>query len=872
MPNGIVTFLFTDIEGSTRLWKELPEKMRQMQARHDELIRLAVSEYGGVVFKTVGDQVCAAFSDPADGVGAAVAAQEALRREPWEAGIGAIRVRMGLHSGSVELRDDDYFGLPLSHVARLHAAAHGGQILVSRATAALLERRLPAGATLLDLGSQRLKDLDGTENVYQLNAPGLETSFPPLRTAASVPNTLPQQTTPLIGRANELTEIGKLLESTRLVTLVGPGGTGKTRLSIEAASTTIERFPDGVYFVPLDTVTDPEQVPSAIAEALSIVPRSSESVLSSLARSLRDKAVLLLLDNFEQVSTAARVVATLLSSIRGPSILVTSREPLRIAGEREYQVPPLMLPDARPEISQEEIESSEAVMLFCDRARAVNPSFELTADNARAIFKICSRLDGLPLAIELAAARLRLFSPAQLEGRLADSLQVLAGNRRDLPERQKTLRGAIEWSYNILSEEDRLLFQRLAAFVGSFTLDAAEQVCVFQERGASPEVLDGIESLLNKSLLRRESSDTDPPRFRMMETIRAFANEQLAASGEEQVVRARHARFFSKLVEGFNSRMSNPSYRAAHGEQQLRSFFPEMENVRAALAWSIGEGDPEVGISIVHSLRTYLHLHGLNREMRSWCDRLLSRENEMGVKQRGRLHLNTGWVALILGDEQSARNHLDLAIEYSTSSGDRESEAYSRVYAGMALTTDPRHLEDAEGLIRSAQEMFRTLGHEEGALFANSMLGDLFRTQGRYREALECFQSLEHVVTSGFGLGNITNIGFVLWRLGDSEGAESSFRRALEESRADSYSRSSVHYALLGMAAVTADERKAAHLVGAGDRLVEQIGVSWSYSDYIDYRAVTARLEEHLGSERYESLHAEGAAMSMREAIEYALS
>ena len=531
LPGGTVTFLLTDVEGSTALWEQAPEPMRAALARHDALFEAAVAEHKGIHIRPrgEGDSRFAVFAGAADAVEAALAVQRAFLAETWPTP-RPIRVRTGVHTGEAELRDGDYYGSAVNRCARIRAIGHGGQTLLSEATAALVRDSLPDQTGLVDLGEQRLKDLARPERVFQLTGPGTATEFPPLVSLDARPHNLPVQPTPLIGRQHEIEAVRALLarQDVRLVTLSGPGGTGKTRLSLQAAADSIDDFQDGAFFVELAPISDPALVVPAIAQVVGLQDVGGRTDLNALVDFLRDRRQLLLLDNFEQILAAAPIVADLLGAAPGLKVLVTSRAVLRLRGEHELPVPPLGLPEPEHRSLAQELASYPAIVLFSQRATAARPGFALTDENALAVTDICRRLDGLPLAIELAAARVKLLAPQAMLARLERRLPLLTGGARDLPERQRTLRDTIAWSYDLLDESERRLFRRLAVFVGGCTVEAAEAIgSVDGEPGA--DVFDGIASLVDKSLLRQHDGPDGEPRFTMLETIREFGLEQLAS-------------------------------------------------------------------------------------------------------------------------------------------------------------------------------------------------------------------------------------------------------------------------------------------------------------------------------------------------------
>ena len=466
-PTGTITFLFTDIEGSTKLWERGPEAMSEALPRHDKILHETIETNGGLVFKTVGDAFCAAFSTAKDALEAALESQRRFVSSEWERS-GSLRVRMALHTGTADERDGDYFGPPLNRVARLLSAAYGGQVLLSLTTQELLRDQLPADVELRDLGEHHLKDLGRPEHVFQLVTSGLIADFPPLHTLDFHPNNLPLQSTPLVGREREVGEVAERVrsEEVRLLTLTGPGGTGKTRLGLQAAAYLLEDFSDGAFFVALSTITEPELVTSTIARALGVKESAEQSPMEGLKNYLRDRRLLLFLDNFEQVLESAPLVGELLGACPKLKVLVTSRTRLRLYGEHEYPVPPLSLPDPRVMPSLEVLTRYEAVRLFVERARAVKADFEVTNENAATVAEICARLDGLPLAIELAAARVKVLPPQKMLDRLPNRLKLLTSGARDLPERQRTLRATMEWSHALLEEGEKVLFARLSVFAG----------------------------------------------------------------------------------------------------------------------------------------------------------------------------------------------------------------------------------------------------------------------------------------------------------------------------------------------------------------------------------------------------------------------
>jgi predicted ATPase/class 3 adenylate cyclase len=583
LPRGTVTLLFTDIEGSTRLLQQLGrDRYVSALEAHRRLLRESFERHGGVEVEMQGDSFFFAFASARDAVAAAADGQSALASHEWES--EPIRVRIGIHTGEPVIVGGLYAGLDVHRAARVMSAAHGGQVLLSQATQELLD----GDVVLRDMGDHRLKDLSQPQRMHQLLIEGLRSEFPPLKTLERCPHNLPVQPNALVGREQELEEVKGLLrrDDVRLLTLTGTGGTGKTRLALQVAADLVEEFPDGVFFVSLASISDPDLVVSTIAHTLGLGEQPGQTIEESLVEYLRDKQMLLLLDNFEQIVIAAPAVADVLAAVPELRLLVTSRETLRVTTEQVYAVPPLPLPDLAEVHDAATLSQYDAVALFEERAMAAKPGFEVTNENASVIAEICLRLDGLPLAIELAAARATILPPQALLRRLDQRLTLLTGGRRDLAARQQTLRNAIGWSYDLLPDPEQALFSRLSVFVSGCQIEAAEAVCNLEGELGS-DVLDGIQSLVEKSLLREKSDPDGEPRFWMLETIQEYARNSLASAGATEEMRRRHAMYFLSLAEraDFESRCDPTRW--------FERLDADDANLLAAFHWAreVGEAD-----------------------------------------------------------------------------------------------------------------------------------------------------------------------------------------------------------------------------------------------------------------------------------------
>jgi predicted ATPase/class 3 adenylate cyclase len=573
--------LFTDIEGSTWLLQRLGERYDDALEQHHRILRQAIQAFRGNVQGTQGDAFFAVFASAEAAVQACLMAQKALAAQTWPGGL-TMWVRMGLHTGRPTLSTTGYLGLDVHRAARIAAAGHGGQVLLSRDTASLVRRNLPQSVSLRDLGSHRLKDLEHPERIYQLVAPGLRTDFAPIKSLDARPNNLPRQLTPLIGREREIQAVSAVLRrgDIRLVTLTGLGGTGKTRLAVQIGAELLDEFSDGVFFVALAGVTNPNLVAPTIAGTLGVHQIGAAPIIEALTRFLRDRQVLLVLDNFEHVVAGAPVVTAVLQACPQVKAMVTSRVVLKLSGEYNFRVPPLELPQTPEWLSPSELAIFESVRLFVNRAQAVKADFTLTSENTPSIAEICLRLEGLPLAIELAASRARVLAPKALLSRLENRLKVLTGGGRDRPERQQTLRSTLAWSHELLKPAERVLFRRLSTFAGGFDLEAAELVAnPYGDRNF--DVLDDLTSLVDASLVQQVAHAARPDRLVMLETVREYAAEQLQAAQEAAEVRTAHMRYFASAADRIA-----PLLQTGQAREAMGWFRRELNNLRAARDWA----------------------------------------------------------------------------------------------------------------------------------------------------------------------------------------------------------------------------------------------------------------------------------------------
>jgi predicted ATPase/class 3 adenylate cyclase len=777
LPTGTVTFFFSDIEGSTKLIQQLGARYPDVLLAHHTMLRAALAANGGNELRTEGDSFFIVFGSAVQACAGAAAVQKALDAHHWPEG-SQLRVRIGLHTGEATVVGNEYLGLDVHRAARVASAGHGGQVLVSETTRALVDHALPPGLTLKDLGMHRLKDLARPERLFQLTIDGLPADFPPLKTLEATPNNLPTQMTSFVGRDDQVREARQLLEQSRLLTLTGPGGTGKTRLSLQIAAAVLDQYPDGVYFVPLSAVHDPELVPSAIAQALSISTTGSRRPMEALVEHLHDKRSLLVLDNFEQLLAAAPIAAELLQASPGLRVMVSSRATLRIYGEQEFPVPPLALPDLKALPSLSVLSQFEAVRLFIERAVAAKPDFKATNENAPAIAGICERVDGLPLAIELAAARVKLFSPQALLSRLEKSLSALGSGARDAPARQQTLRGAILWSYDMLDEGDRRLLARFSVFARGGSLEQLEPVCgPIGDIGS--EVVEALDQLADQSLLRRVP-DFDEPRFLMLQTIREFATERLAESGEAGTIRNRHVEAFIALAQ-----QAEPNLFGPHRREWLDRLEIDHDNFRAALDWCLDSGHTRLAMRLAGVFWRFWQMRGHIHEGRARLVRVLGMPNSHDFPHERLMALEAaGGLAYWQADMDVAQGFYDECLQLTRQVGDKRAIANAIYNDAFPMSVSRSTISRARELLEEALALFREVGDDKSIARTLWGLGNasFFATDyAAARPPLEEAQTISRRLDDRFHLAWSTHtLGLVAYNTDDIAAAHKYFLEALE--------------------------------------------------------------------------------------------
>ena len=770
LPTGTVTFLFTDIEGSTKLWESVPEKMKVALQRHHEILNCAIESNGGVVFQIIGDAFCAAFPTAPSAMSAALKAQENLFNENWDLP-SPIRVRMGIHTGLADLTSSDSAtggytsNQTLNRVARIMSAGHGGQILLSLATEELTRDSLPANTELRDMGERHLRDLIRPEHLFQLNAKGLPSEFPPLKTLDFYRHNLSIQLTSFIGREKEIAEIEHALTEHRLVTLTGSGGTGKTRLSLQVAANLLDHFPDGVWFVELAPLTNPDLIPQTIHSTIGIQEQPGKTPLQLLEEYLHERKTLVVLDNCEHlIEASAKVANTLLNAAPSLKVLASSREALGVKGELSYPVPSLSLPDPKHLPAIEQLSQYEAVRLFIDRALLVAPHFVVDKDNAPFIAQICYRLDGIPLAIELAAARIRSMPVDKIAGRLDDRFHLLTGGSRTALPRQQTLRATIDWSYDLLSKSERMLFCRLAVFMGGWRLESVEEICTGDEI-ASDNIDDLLGHLVDKSLVELEENG----RYRMLETIRQYARDRLVESGEGEALRDRHRDWFLALAE-----QAMPELHRETQLEWLDRLDEELENLRTALEWSL-RNNIDAAQQLAGALWWFWHIRGRAFEGYQWINKILAIGDDVTLA-RAALLGKAGQQAFMLNYQKEARAFSEKSIAMFQLLGQKNGQADPLLILGILAFYD-KDFSKAKEMIEQSCDLCRDADDRWGLKKARDILGWIAEDEGNYEQARKIFEEGYKISSE---LGDKDGASYSLVELGGVFLAQNEYEYALK--------------------------------------------------------------------------------------------
>ena len=866
LPAGAVTFLFTDIEGSTRLWENAPEQMRPALARHNELAHEAVESNGGRLVKMTGDGIYAVFEDALDALGATLQLQQALSDPTATSGID-LRVRCGLHAGIADRADDDFFGSVVNRAARIMNAAHGGQVLLSDAVASMVRERLPAGVGLHDLGSVRLRDLASPERIYQVMHPQLRQAFPALRSLEATPNNLPQQITSFIGRERELAETRRLLANARLLTLLGAGGLGKTRLSLQLAADVLDDFPDGVWFVELAPLADARLVPQAVASVLGVKERAGhQGVIDALVEHFKDRTLLLILDNCEHLTNAcAELAKRLLQAGSGVKVVASSREHLHVSGETVYPLPALAVPDPQKKSPLVPLSQYEAVRVFMDRAMAARPAFKLTPENATAVAEICYRLDGIPLALELAASRVRALSVENIAARLSDRFHLLTGGDRTALPRQQTLRASIDWSYELLTEPERTLLRRLAMFSGGWTLEAAESVCAFGDLNES-DVLDVLTHLVEKSLVVLQANGE---RYRLLESVKHYGEERLREAGEEVRVRDRHLAFYLALAEEAEPQLLG----AEQGAWEVRLEIEQPNLLLAHTACEHTESGPTAGLRLAFALRNYW----LDRGLLELGHRLtMDALTRTGAGERGiarcRAFAAAAMLEYFMGRYEAGEKHAGESLDIAQELGDKRMAAVAFTLLGHIAIGHDRdaareYYEAALVLGRELGDKRRIANVVNGLAVLYSSEGDLDRAEALYEEVLALDR--ERGDPDGIALG-FANLGVVSIQRGVVDRAAELLYEALAITDKAGLKRSGLMalFNSIGLAALRGEWERAVRFYGCTEAQRERTGLHREPSDDKFLMVWLERIRAALPAPVFQAAEAAGRALSYEQAAE----
>jgi predicted ATPase/class 3 adenylate cyclase len=919
LPSGTVTFLFTDIEGSTRLWEQHPEAMKSALEKHDSILKEAVALNHGHIIKTTGDGIHAVFSSAMDAVKAAVDAQHGFQNpEAMKTYEFSINVRMGLHSGNGQERDGDYFGSDVNLAARIMGLGYGGQILLSEITANLVQNSLPSGCMLVDLDEHRIKGIAATKQIFQLSHPDLAADFPPLKSLAAFKHNLHRQPSTFIGREKELAEVKHLIKNTQLLTLLGPGGTGKTRLMLQVAEEVIEDYPDGVWLVELAPLTDPDRIAERIAAALNIEEQANRPFLDTLTNHLRHKELLLLLDNVEHlVGKCAELAEHLLMNCPSIKILVTGREALFIGGETTLQIPTLSLP-GKGERTLEMVASSEAVQLFLTRAQAVRPDFALTPDNTPAIAELVRRLDGIPLALELAAARLRMMTVEQIAAHLNDRFRLLTGGRRTALPRQQTLLALIDWSWNLLDEREHILLRRLSVFSGGWTLEAAQAVASDNQLDEF-EILDLLDQLINKSLVTVKHLPQGEARYNMLESIHQYAHDRLIEAGEEQRLYERHAEYYT----AFSERVSQ----GLQGRDMLvwlERLLPESDNAKATRVWTFDQRF-DMALRMAGAFMLVNRYWFFSSEDIRWLEQVVRRARarpEVETTPEYRRGLTRAVIALgtstvLAGDYEKGRQVLEEGIKLARDVGADEPHVVGlsilllTLFIMGELSTA---VEVGEKSLALSQQYGLNFWHlmalgylmsisvlqgedEKADTYAEEAIHSAKKLDNPWLNALTSLQQARlesrrknwdqaekyaakaadlYAAVRDLGLAQTSwsELGHIKRMKGDLAGAEQVYRRTIVAYREMDHAPAVAHQLeCMGfIAANSGQSTRAAGLLGAAQAIRADVQINRLPPEQIEFDQTLVQLAEAMGEEERDRVMAEGTEMSLDEAVSFALN
>lgn len=868
LPSGGITFWVTDVEGSTRLWEAAPDTMRAAMQRHGELLTAAAGAHGGHVFKDTGDGVLVVFATADDALAAAVEGMLALEQEPWPEGV-TLRVRMGVHSGDAQPAGGDYHGAVVNRTARIGAVAHGGQIVISGAARAGLAR-MPADVSFRELGPHHLRDLAEPIELAQVLHPGLQRAFPPLRSLEAAPHNLPTTVSSFVGRDDDVAEVRGLLRSHRLVTLTGPGGVGKTRLALQVAAEEVGHYQEGVWRVEL-AASKPEAVASNVARALGVGDQPGREPSDVVVDHLRDREVLFVVDDCERVAEGVgQLVRLLLESCPRTRVLATSREPLRVPGEQRWPVAPLPTPRVSSDLDVAALSAVPSVELFVARARLVDPAFELTARNLDEVVEICRRLDGLPLALELAAARTHVLSPAELLARLTNRFSILGDTRRGADPRQQTLAATVAWSYEMLDDATRASFETLSVFAGAFRL--VDATSLLDSEGATPDTVDAalvVGELVDRSLLQVDSVPSGN-RYRLLESVRAFGRERLIEQGRWDDMRRAHRRWLAQLARDAARRLG--------GAQQtvwLERVAETLDDVRAGLRAAAEDGEPERGLEIAVDLFRFWQIRAV-REGYDWLVRLLDASIDPAPSVAARAELYLGYLAQEMGRTDEALERLDACAEFFEGIGEQRGLAWALTWRAQA-SSESRSAPIVRRDLERATALFTALGDADGLALAQMGLvlvalaaGDVDGARGwidrlgDLRKDVEDPHALAHV--------HETLAGFDTMTRQDLERARAELVAALEIYRTLHHPVCGAH-ALITTSALLAtvgDAETAALLEGAAEHLRAVAGVDLAPIGAVAYEVAHERTVDALDEPTYRAARERGAELDYQTVFERA--